>query len=329
LFVASYEEFTPAGFFADETFVVPPIRDPQYIDRLLELCRSRAVRVVVPLIDQDLERLTPHLDRFAAIGTAVVCPPPDLVDLCMDKLRFARFAARHGLSHPKTIEAAELGALKFPLFFKKRRGHGSLGSGMCVSMEQARAQAASTPDLLFQECIEAPEVTVDAYIALDGRCTICVPRLRQKIVAGEAHTTCTIRDEAVTGLAMKTISALAREGFRGPLNVQMFRTDPPQLIEVNTRLGSAHVLANVATRGRLHQSVLRGALGETVAGKPDDYIVGLTLTRFLGDVFHQEGNVIAPVTAGSRSRSDKPAVKPASNPGPHKTPSRRSLGARG
>jgi hypothetical protein len=104
----------------------------------------------------------------------------------------------------------------------------------------------------------------------------------------------------------------------------MFRTNPPQLIEVNTRLGSAHVLANVATRGRLHQSVLRGALGETVAGKPDDYLVGLTLTRFLGDVFHRDGTLVTPAPAGSRSRS-------ASKPGTRskKNSSRRPVSARG
>ena len=293
LLVASYDDFTPAGYFADEALVVPPIRHPEYIDQLTNVCRAHAIRVLVPLIDQDLERLAPGLDKFAAIGTTVICPPPDLVDLCMDKLRFARFAESKQLNHPKTCPSSEIQALSFPVFYKKRRGHGSIGSGICFSAGHALAEASASPDVLFQEYVRAPEVTVDAYISRTGGCTVCVPRVRDIVVGGESYTTHTIRDPAVTDLALRTISVLAQEGLRGPLNVQMFQTSPPMLIEVNTRIGSANVLSNVASRGRLLESILCEASGGTCDGDPEDYMVGLTLSRFLGDVFHQGGEVLA------------------------------------
>jgi carbamoyl-phosphate synthase large subunit len=293
LIVASYDEFTPAGYFAHAAVVVPPIRDPAYIDHLIEVCRMHCVRVVLPLIDKDLERLAPHLERFAKIGTTVVCPPPDLVDLGMDKLRFARFAEAWGLSHPKTCLASELENLRFPAFFKRRRGYGSVGSGICFTIEQARAEATAVPDLVFQEYVRAPEVTVDAYISRAGLCTVCVPRSRDTVVGGESYNTHTIRDPAVKDLAMRTISALTQEGLRGPLNVQMFQTGPPMLIEVNTRIGSASVLSNAASGGRLLHSILIEASGGISEGDPDDYMVGLTLNRFLGDIFHEGGKVVA------------------------------------
>src|SRR6059058_2440467 len=74
LVVASSEWLTPAGCFADIAEHVPPIREPEYISRLLDVCQKHSVRVVVPLIDLDLERLAAHLDEFSDMGTSVVCP---------------------------------------------------------------------------------------------------------------------------------------------------------------------------------------------------------------------------------------------------------------
>ena len=64
------------------------------------------------------------------------------------------------------------------------------------------------------------------------------------------------------------------------------------LLEVNTRLGSAVVLSNMATGGRLLDAMLHEALGGTSEGDPADYRVGLHLNRFLGDVFHEGSKVV-------------------------------------
>ena len=92
---------------------------------------------------------------------------------------------------------------------------------------------------------------------------------------------------------MRTINALATEGLHGPLNVQIFHTSPPMLLEVNTRLGSASVLSNMAAGGRLLDALLNEAVGGTSEGDPSDYLVGLQLNRFLGDVFHSGTKVVA------------------------------------
>src|ERR1035441_1084220 len=128
--------------------------------------------------------------------TPPIASPPDLVDLCMDKLRFARFAESKQLNHPKTCPSSEIQALSFPVFYKKRRGHGSIGSGICFSAGHALAEASASPDVLFQEYVRAPEVTVDAYISRPGGCTVCVPRVRDIVVGGESYTTHTIRDRS-------------------------------------------------------------------------------------------------------------------------------------
>lgn len=284
--IADRAPVTPAGSFADASFVVPEVGHAAYVDELLRICRDHDVRVLLPAIDIDLDRLAPHVHEFAAAGTTLVCPPPALVELCLDKERFAAFCREEDLPHPRSYPSDALPPDRFPLFFKRRRGFGSIGSGVCRSSEDAALVLARDPDVVFQELVEAPEVSVDVFVSRAGRCTTRVPRQRDKVVGGEAQQSHTVRSTALAGLADRTVAALVRRGLRGPLNIQVFWADEPVLIEVNTRLGSASILSNAATGGRYFTDVLRDACGDGCDGDPDDYVDGLWLQRYWGDVIH-------------------------------------------
>lgn len=292
---------TPAGVFAGRQVVVPPIADPGYVDALLAACRGNEVRVLVPLIDIDLNRLAPHAAEFEAAGTKVVCPPPDLCELCFDKSLFQRFAEAEGLNPPRAYGPEELEDAPYPLFYKRRRGFGSVGTGRARSPEAMREALALDPELLVQEFVDAPEASVDAFVAPSGRCSVRVQRIRTKVVGGEAWRSVTVSCEPVRELADRAIGALAERGLRGPLNLQVFCSDPPRIGEVNPRLGSASVFSNFACQGRLIRSVLAGACGEEVEGDPDDYRVGLQLRRFLGDMYSDDERVLGVVPAGGPS----------------------------
>ncbi|NLX99324.1 MAG: ATP-grasp domain-containing protein [Rhodopirellula sp.] len=286
LYVADQAAMTPAGQFAEGSFVVPPISHPGYIDALWEVCRRERVRVLLPLIDIDQVRLAPHKDRFAEAGTTLVSPPADLVEMLFDKTRFHRLAVAAGLPVPRRITPEELDSADYPLFYKPIRGYGGIGAGRCDSPADARRVCASRRDLIFQEFVSAPELSIDCYISPDGIPTVRVPRIRDKVLGGEVMQSHTVRPPEVNALAIRTLEVLARRGVHGPVTVQAFATDEPLLLEVNPRLGSGNVLSNVATGGRLHRSVLAGACGLPVTGDPDDYRDGLYLYRYLGDVIH-------------------------------------------
>ena len=309
VFVADQAPTPPAASFADATFVVPPVEHHAYVDHLLDLCRRHAVRVLIPIMDIDLERLAPHRCRFADDATSVVCPPPGLVELCLDKRLFEAFARNEGLAYPATYGADALVPEMFPVFAKRRRGFGSIGAAICRSPGEAQAALARYPDLIFQEVIAGPELSVDAYISAQGRCTVRVPRVRDKVIGGEAQQSHTVRSAPVARLADRTIEALARCGLRGPLNVQLFGGDRPTLVEVNTRLGSGCVLSNVATDGRLFRSIVQEACRDTSTGDPDDYRASLYLCRYLGDVIHDGARPVAsfpPSPKGVHDDSGRP-----------------------
>lgn len=286
VFVADREAVAPAAQWADRFFQVPGIREAGYVDSLLRICRGHGVRVLVPLIDVDLLCLTHHLDRFAAVGTRVVCPRPDLTELCFDKAQFDAFARREGIDVPQTFAPEALDRAAYPLFYKPRRGFGGVGSGVCHSPLEARRVLDADPEVMFQECLRGQEVSVDAYIASSGRCTVQVQRVRDKVVDGEVARAHTVKLPHVREAVTRTIDALARRGLRGPVTVQVFATPRPPVTDVNPRLGSGNVLGNVASRGRLLRALLQEACGIPARGHPDDYDEGVCLYRYLGDTFH-------------------------------------------
>jgi len=300
LIVVDMCENAPAGIFADGFTVVPPISDPGYIDALLGLCESQLVRVLVPLIDLDLERLSPHLEMFSCIGTSTVCPDESIVRTFLDKAEFRTFAHQCNLPVPRYVEPNELSHASYPLFHKPKRGFGSQRCGICRSYPEACSVLDLHPDMLFQEYVRAPELSVDGFVSRTGHAVVCVPRIRDKVVGGEAYQSHTVESPEAHRLALRTMKALADYGFHGPLNIQMFLTSPPCLIEVNTRLGSGSVLADVAVNGRLLNSVLEEACGGTASGDPSSYSRSISMFRYLGEVFFHEGAVIAVNPGGAQ-----------------------------
>ena len=286
--VADCRAVTPAGCFADHSVVVPPIDDAGYIDALVECCSREQIGILIPLIDIDLNRLAPHRARFTEVGTYICCPSPETVEVCFDKSKFEVFSQEEGIPVPRSFNKEELCSAPYPLFYKPTCGFGSQGAGICTSWTRAAEILQSAPDTIFQEIIEGKEISVDAFVTAEGRCTVRVQRVRDKVIGGEVVQSHTVRIPEICEVAEKTIDALSRRHFQGPLNVQLFSGDSPVVIEVNPRLGSGVVLSNIATHGRLLRSLIAGACGQAVGGEPEDYDVGLYLSRYLGDVIHDE-----------------------------------------
>ncbi|GAB6187875.1 ATP-grasp domain-containing protein [Thermopirellula anaerolimosa] len=293
VFVADLQPLTPAGCFADAAFQVPPVRDAAYVPALRELAIKHAIGLILPLIDIDVMALAPHRSALAEDGVHVVCPSPELAEICFDKRRFHDFARSHHLAVPRVFAAEELASAAFPLFAKPARGFGSIGAKVCPDRASSEKSLQERPDLVFEEYLEGVEFSVDLYVSRSTAPVVSVVRQRDKVVGGEAYQSHTVRRPDVRSLARECAAALASVGYWGPLNVQIIvGPGGPAIIDVNPRLGSASLLSNAATGGRLVWSILYEASGGLCGEVDDDYVVGLSLTRYLGEVYHLEGRAV-------------------------------------
>lgn len=285
--VADLEIVAPAGHFAHEAVAIPPMKDPGYVPRLLEVCREKQVRVLLPLIDLDMAQLVPHHDAFAAAGVTLMAPAPELMEVCFDKVAFHAFAQAHGLRTPRLYASEELDSAPYPLFHKLRHGFGSRSTGFVTSAAKARELLAEDPNLLFMEGLSGPELSVDALISRDGRILHAVQRIRDKVIGGEVARSHTVKLGPVTQAVEKALRALAGAGFHGPANLQLFLSEEPALFDVNLRLGAGgSTLANMATGGHFFESMLREACGDLAPAPKRDYEEGLALYKYAGDLFY-------------------------------------------
>lgn len=85
----------------DALYQVPRATDPEYVDRLLEICRKEKVDVVMPFMSAELLPLIDRKEEFEAIGTKVSVSDRQSVEITNNKYKFYDFLKDNGLPVPK------------------------------------------------------------------------------------------------------------------------------------------------------------------------------------------------------------------------------------
>lgn len=265
---------------ADAGRLVPRSDDPEFIPRMVELCRQEDVGLLVPTRDAELPRFAAARETFAAAGVLVLVSDPVAVDACQDKLMFAQRCGEAGLTTPRPVDDPD--TCELPVFVKPRRGAAGCRARLVHGRDQLREALASLDgQAIVQEAIEAPEYTIDVFADLGGRVISVVPRQRVLVVAGESWIGRTVRDPVLRDAAAAVTEAL---GLVGHVTVQAFRRDDEVLlIEVNPRYGGGAALG-FAAGAPTPEFAVRLARGErlgSLVGYDDD----LAMLRFTDDVF--------------------------------------------
>ncbi len=271
-----------ALYVADRGHRVRRLEAPDFEDRLMALCAEEEIGLLVPTRDGELPWFAARRERLRDAGVRVLAPTPEVVERCADKLAFVRFCRRAGFAVPATFEPPLPAPteLPYPLFVRPRRGKGSGGAGPVTTPAALATRLAEDGDLLVQEVIEAPELTIDLAADFEGRVLSVVPRLRLVTFGGESFVGRTVDDpEVVTAAA-----GLARElGLVGHNTLQCFRDrGAVRFIEVNPRYGGGAALG-IAAGADTPRMMVRLALGRPV-DPMSGYEVGLTMLRHTEDL---------------------------------------------
>ncbi len=209
-------------------------RQPGYIDRLLEICRTENCRLLFPGLDVELLPLAEQQHRFCAAGVLPVISNAEVVQTCDDKLATATFLRQHGFAAPRTCRLTEAAEPTFPVVLKPQRG-GARSRRTFVAHNSEEFEVyqrlVDRENCVVQEHLPGDEYTCGA-ITFDGRCRGVIV-MRRILRDGDTYKAFVERNPQIESAVRDVVETL--QPF-GACNVQLrLKHGLPHVFEINAR----------------------------------------------------------------------------------------------
>ena len=239
-------ELGPAIYDADKYYIVPPINNPGYIDRILDICKKESINGVLSLIDPELSLLAANENRFNEVGVKVIGSSYELCEMSLDKMQMYEWLKNHGYNCARSwmdkdefYRAVNNGEVSYPVFVKPYRGSASISISKVYDQETVDLLFNHEKDLMIQEFLNGQEIGADVYIdMISGEVVSIFTKKKLKMRAGET-------DKAVSFKNPKLFELIERfvweAGYKGQIDIDIFDIDGEYYIsEVNPRFGGGY-----------------------------------------------------------------------------------------
>ena len=283
-------------FLVDRFYEVPPPEAPDYLAKLLNICKQEAIDLVLPQTTREIAVLSQQKESLREHGIAVMVASGSAVAAANDKGEILDHFASLALPYPRFYRATteqevveyvyQLGYPKNPVVVKPPVSNGM--RGLRVLMEDAwnverflNEKPGGTeialsellpilrrgdrwPALLVTEYLPGPEYSVDAFIGT--QVSVAIPRLRRAIRSGISfENEIEYRDD----LAEYTLKAGHHLGLKGAFGFQfkLDRDGIPKVLECNPRVQGTMV-ASLFSGVNIIWLAVKEALGEPPSAIP-------------------------------------------------------------
>ena len=270
----------PAIYDADKYYIVPPITEPGYIDKILDICKIEQIRGVLSLIDPELSLLAANEEKFKAIGVTIIGSSYDLCEMALDKMQMYEWLKNHGYNCARSwmdkeefYRAVDAGEVSYPIFVKPYRGSASISISKVYDKETVDLLFAHEDDLMIQEFLDGQEIGADVYIDLiSGEVVSIFTKKKIKMRAGETDKAVSFKDQKLFRLIEKFVN---EAGYRGQIDIDIFEIGGQYYIsEVNPRFGGGypHAYESGVNHMKLILNNLNGIVNEKNVGAYEDGI---------------------------------------------------------
>ena len=270
----------PAIYDADKYYIVPPITERGYIDKILEICQKEQIKGVLSLIDPELSLLAANEDKFKAIGVTVIGSSYDLCEMALDKMQMYEWLKAHGYNCARSwmdkeefYKAVDAGEVSYPVFVKPYRGSASISISKVYDKETVDLLFAHEDDLMIQEFLDGQEIGADVYIDLiSGEVVSIFTKKKIKMRAGETDKAVSFKDPELFSLIEKFVN---EAGYRGQIDIDIFEINGEYYIsEVNPRFGGGypHAYESGCDHMKLILNNLNGIINEKNIGAYEEGI---------------------------------------------------------
>ena len=240
----------PALFFADETYLVPRITAPNYFETILGICEKNSVKAITTLIDPEIEILARHRTPLISKGVLPLCPADWTAHLCFDKYEMFKYLRSKGVRTVLSYNSLESfktglskGDISFPVFMKPISGSGSVGIGMCKTIEEVEEKWNDGKfQYIIQELMTGGDCDADVYVDCISHKPVAIFSKRKiESRIGGASKTISFKDPKLFSFVEEVCSVLE---LYGPCDMDFFYKDGEYyLSEINPRFGGAYLHA--------------------------------------------------------------------------------------
>ncbi|RNW25800.1 ATP-grasp domain-containing protein [Citrobacter werkmanii] len=281
-----FPELSSACMVADGYFKVPRATDEAYIDNLMTICQNNSIKLVIPTIDTDLEKLSRAKDSFSNIGCHISIPDLTFVSACRDKRKTADLFQRLNIASPKIYD---INSIVFPCFCKPYNGSSSIGAFVLNNETDLTDDILNNMNNMYMELIgkDYVEVTVDCYFSKQNELKCLVPRERIETRSGEVSKGVTRK-----GVVYKYLLERLRKisGVVGCVTVQVFYnkdTGDIKGLEINPRFGGGYPLS-YAAGANYPLYLLKEYMSDESISFIDDWEADLLMLRYDAKVLSHE-----------------------------------------
>ncbi len=286
IFTADLKETAPTIHYSDKHFVVPRVNEEGYINKLLKICRSEEINLIIPLIDTELILLANNTKVFESIGVSVLVSSMELNKIANNKKYTYNFFVANNIPTPRVYsdEEIERKEYQFPLLIKPYDGSSSKGVTKIMNEKELEFFKEYIPNAMVQEYVSGEEYTIDVMVDFYGNIKTIVPRLRIETRAGEVSKGMTKKDIEIIKAAETVIKALPNP--IGCITLQCFKKEDGQItfIEINPRFGGGIPLS-IEAGANFPLWTIKMCQGEVFIDKDFDWRENLTMLRYDEAVF--------------------------------------------
>lgn len=274
---------SPALYFADDYLIVPRSDNPNFIDFIVDFCKNNSIKLIIPTRDEELSLFSKNKEIFDEINVKIMVSDVETIEICQNKVKFIDFCKNNGFGIPKTYENTHsINKTDFPLFLKPVVGKSGVDTFKIDSFENLTEILSKENDFIIQECVEAPEYTIDLFADFKGRVISAVPRQRVHVWGGESLITKTVKNDLIINESVRLAERLKLKGHN---TIQcFFDGENIKFIEVNPRFGGA---ASISFEAGANSALFLIKLldNEKIESRIGEFNDNLVSLRFVEDYF--------------------------------------------
>jgi hypothetical protein len=220
------------GIFAFDQYIgnLPKIYEPNFLDHFNKVISDQKIDFVFPSHDSVALFLS---EKKTGINARIICSDFTTALYCREKKKtFQLFKGENFI--PITYEMNDMD-LEYPVFLKPNIGEGAKHTALVKSSTELNFFLAKGNDLLVQEYLPGPELTVDCFTDRKGSLRFIGPRTRDRIKMGISfHSERFQLTKEIENIAHKINSKLK---FRGLWFFQLKQDKEGsfKLLEISTR----------------------------------------------------------------------------------------------